>query len=238
MKQGIVKSGSANIYYEIHGHSGQNNDVLVLLHGNGESSVRFKDLVPKFADNYKVLAIDSRGHGKSEFGKAELSLGAMVIDLETVLMELGFNRVNIIGFSDGANIAMEFAIKNPDIVNKLVLVGGNYNFRGLTLSTRAMIFAGYWCSVLSSLFDTRNRLNKEYLGLMYKEPKLKRSALRYIKAETLVINSTKDMIRYSHAKAMADTIPKAMLKRVDGDHFWIYRKPAEAYKVIYKFLKD
>lgn len=235
MVSGIVRSGSANIYYEIYGED--NKKPLIFLHGNGESSKNFKKLVPYFEKDYKVILIDSRGHGQSEFGKAQLSLGSMVIDLENILLELNINKASIVGFSDGANIAMEFAIKNPDIPSNLVLVGGNYNFRGLTTSTMVMIFIGYWCSVLGGFFDSRNRLNKEYLGLMYHEPKLKRSSLRYIKAKTLVINGTKDMIRGSHAKAMADTIPNATLKKVKGDHFWIYKKPQEAYEVISSFLK-
>ncbi len=234
MKCGYVKSGSANIYYEIYGE--QNNEVVVLLHGNGESSANFKKLIPLLKNKYKVIAVDSRGHGKSEFGRGELSLGAMVIDLENILSELGYNSVNIVGFSDGANIGMLFAVKNPDIVKKLVLIGGNYNFRGLKFSTMAMIFVGYWCSVLGGAIDPRNRLNKEYLALMYKEPKIKKNILRYIKSDTLVIVGNKDMIRCSHAKSMADNISKAKLKIVKGDHFWIYRKPNEAAKIINEFL--
>lgn len=234
MEKGYIRSGSANIYYEIYGQ--QNNETVVLLHGNGESSANFKKLIPLIEHKYKIIAVDSRGHGKSDFGKGELSLSAMVLDLENLLIDLGCQRVSIVGFSDGANIGMLFAIKNPDSVKKLVLIGGNYNFRGLTLPTMAMIFAGYWCSVLGGAIDPRNRLNREYLALMYKEPKLKKSALRYIKADTLVIVGTKDMIRYSHAKTMADTIPKAGFKVVEGDHFWVYRNPKEAAEIIDKFL--
>lgn len=236
MKRGYIKSGSANIYYEIYGDI--NNEVVVLLHGNGESGVNFKKLIPLIDNKYKVIAVDSRGHGKSEFGRAELTLGAMVIDLENVLSELEYKNVNIVGFSDGANIGMLFAIKNPDIVKKLVIIGGNYNFRGLTASAMVMISIGYWCSVLGGVIDPRNRLNKEYMSLMYKEPKLKKNTLRYIKADTLVIVGNKDMIRLSHAKTMADTIPKAKLKVVKGDHFWVYRRPDEAAKVINEFLSN
>ena len=72
---------------------------------------------------------------------------------------------------------------------------------------------------------------------MFKEPNLKRDALKYIKAPALVINGDRDMIKLSHAKAIADTIPKGQLKIVKGDHFWVYRNPQEAAKVIKEFLK-
>lgn len=232
--EGYIKSGSASIFYEIFGED--NKEVIVLLHGNGESGRNFKNIIPLISDKYKVVTIDSRGHGKSDFGGSQLSLGTMAVDLVNVLEELGLKKVNVVGFSDGANIAMLTAIKNSDIVNKVVLIGGNYNFWGLRPLTALMIAVGYFCSLLGSFVDPRNKLNKEYFSLMFKEPNLKRDALKYIKAPVLVINGDKDMIKLSHAKAIANTIPNAELKIVKGDHFWIYRNPKEAGKVIKEFI--
>lgn len=232
--EGYVKSGSAGIYYEIFGE--ENKETIVLLHGNGESGRHFKNLIPLLSDQYRVVAIDSRGHGKSEFGGSQLSLGTMAVDLVNVIEELMLGKVNIVGFSDGANIAMLTAIKNSDIIKKAVLIGGNYNFWGLRAGTALMIAVGYYCSYLSGFFDSRNKFNKEYFSLMFKEPNLKREALQYIKAETLVINGDRDMIKMSHARAIADTIPKGRLKVVKGDHFWIYRNPKEAAQIIKSFI--
>lgn len=232
--EGYIKSGSASIYYEIFGE--ENKEVIVLLHGNGESGKHFKNIIPLISDEYKVVVIDSRGHGKSDFGGSQLSLGTMAVDLVNVLEALGLEKVNIAGFSDGANIAMLTAIKNSDIVNKVVLIGGNYSFWGLKPVTGLMVAVGYYCSFLGGFIDPRNRLNKEYFSLMFKEPNLKRDSLKYIKAPTLVINGDRDMIKTSHAKAIANTIPDAELKIVQGDHFWIYRNPEEASKVIKEFI--
>lgn len=233
--EGYVKSGSANIYYQIFGEN--NRDTLILLHGNGESSRNFKNLIPLLSDKYKVLAIDSRGHGKSDFGGNQLSLGTMAVDLVNIIEKLGLEKVNIAGFSDGANIAMLTAIKNSELINKIVLIGGNYNFWGFKPSAAVMIALGYYCSVLGSFADSRNKLNKEYFSLMFKEPNIKRETLKYIKAPALVINGNRDMIKLSHAKAIADTIPDASIKIVKGDHFWIYRNPDEACKIIKNFIK-
>ncbi len=84
--EGYIKSGSANIYYAIYGE--ENIEPLVLLHGNGESGQHFKKIVPLLADKYKVVTIDSRGHGKSDFGGNQLSLGTMAVDLVNVIEEL------------------------------------------------------------------------------------------------------------------------------------------------------
>ena len=233
--EGYLRSGSANIYYEIFGE--ENSEAVILLHGNGESGRSFKNLIPLISDKYKVIAIDSRGHGKSEFGSGQLSLGTMAVDVVNVIEALGLDKVNIVGFSDGANIAMLVSIKNSELVNKVVLIGGNYNFWGLKPSSALMIAIGYYCSKWGGIVDSRNRFNKEYFSLMFKEPNLKRDALKYIKAPALVINGDRDMIKLSHAKAIADTIPKGQLKIVKGDHFWVYRNPQEAAKVIKEFLK-
>ncbi len=232
--EGFIKSGSANIYYEIFGE--ENNDVVILLHGNGESGRNFKNIIPVISDKYKVVTIDSRGHGKSDFGGNQLSLGTMAVDLVNVIEELGLDNVNIVGFSDGANIAMLAAIKNSELINKVILVGGNYNFWGFTPSAAAMIAIGYYCSKLGGIIDSRNRFNKEYFSIMFKEPNLKKEALKYIKVPVLVVNGDKDMVKVSHAKAIANTIPKGQLKIVKGDHFWIYKNPEEAAKVIMDFI--
>ena len=233
--EGYLRSGSANIYYEIFGE--ENSEAVILLHGNGESGRSFKNLIPLISDKYKVIAIDSRGHGKSEFGSGQLSLETMAVDVVNIIEALGLDKVNIVGFSDGANIAMLVSIKNSELVNKVVLIGGNYNFWGLKPSSALMIAIGYYCSKWGGIVDSRNRFNKEYFSLMFKEPNLKRDALKYIKAPALVINGDRDMIKLSHAKAIADTIPKGQLKIVKGDHFWVYRNPQEAAKVIKEFLK-
>lgn len=232
--EGYIKSGSANIYYAIYGE--ENIEPLVLLHGNGESGQHFKKIVPLLADKYKVVTIDSRGHGKSDFGGNQLSLGTMAVDLVNVIEELKLGKVNIVGFSDGANITMLTAIKNSDVVKKAIFVGGNYNFWGLKPFTGLLIAVGYFFSVAGAFFDSRNKFNKEYFSLMLKEPALKKNTLKYIKAPILVVNGNKDMIKISHAKTMADTIPNGKLKIVNGDHFWIYRNPQEASSIIKEFI--
>lgn len=234
MESGVILSGSANIYYELYGSD--NKKVLVLLHGNGENGRHFKKHVELLKDKYRILVIDSRGHGKSEFGRGQLSLGTMSVDLINVIEHLGFDKVNIAGFSDGANIAMLTAIKNSDIIDKLILIGGNYNIHGFKPMTALMLRIGYFCASLSAFVSPVNRFNKEYFSLMVKEPNIKKESLSVIKCPALVINGNKDMIKTSHAKAIAAAIPGAVLKIVEGDHFWIYRNPDEACRVIDEFL--
>lgn len=231
---GIIKSGSANIYYELTDNS--DKELLVILHGNGQSMENMRGHIDILKKDFRILSIDSRGHGKSEFGRAQLSLGSMAVDLETVFMELGIEKASIMGFGDGANTALLFAIRFPDMVDRLILFGANYNFSGYSIITRLFLRLGYMCSVAGSVFDARNKLNKEYFALIVKEPRLKRKSLKAIRAKTLVVSAVNDIITQKHSRDMANTIPDCKLIRVKGDRFWMFKNREEACKIVKEFL--
>lgn len=234
MEQGIVKSGSADIYYEIHGDKGE---YLVLLHGNGESMQRMHHQIEYFEKSYRVLAIDSRGHGQSGFGQGSLNLATMALDVENVLESLGINKANILGFSDGANIAMLLAMKRPDLVDGLILVGGNLKPSGMTLGAFLAVNVAYYLTKAAGIFDKSQRIEHEFYFLMAKEPDITPSELKRIKAKTLVIAGDKDMIKPAHTRLIADNIPDCELFMPQGDHFIIYRTPEVINKKVGEFLK-
>lgn len=233
---GIIRSGSANIYYELAGD--EKNKLLVVLHGNAQSMESMRGHIDILQNYYRVLSVDSRGHGKSEFGKAELSLGTMVTDLEALFVELDIKKACIMGFGDGANIALMFAVRFPDMVDRLILFGANYNFSGYNIITRLFLSVGYMCSVAGSLFDARNKLNKEYFALIVKEPRLKRSSLRAVKAKTLVVVATNDIVKASHSQAIASTISDCELVRIKGDRFWLFKNKEYACDIVREFLES
>ncbi len=233
MDYGIVRSGSADIYYERHGESGES---LVLLHGNNESMHRMQPQIDYFSKRYRVLAIDSRGHGQSGFGKGELNLDTMSVDVENVLNELGIAKTNVLGFSDGANIAMLLAIRRPELVSGLVLVGGNLKPSGMTAGIFLSVNAAYYLTKLAGKFDSRLRLEHEFYHLMAKEPNISPSSLERITAKTLVIAGNKDLIRPSHTHLIAKNIPDAKELILEGDHFIIYRTPEVINEAADKFL--
>lgn len=234
MEHGVIKSGSADIYYELHGDKGE---YLVLLHGNGESMRRMQHQIDYFSKDYRVIAIDSRGHGESGFGQGSLNLSTMALDVENVLESLKIDKVNVLGFSDGANIAMLLAIKRPELVSKLILVGGNLKPGGMQLGTFLAVQAAYYLTMLAGHFDSRLRIEHEYYFLMAKEPAITKDMLKRIRAKTLVIAGDKDMIRPGHTKLIADSIPDARLLMLEGDHFIIYRTPQVINEKADEFLK-
>lgn len=234
MDRGYIKSGSANIYYELHGTEG---DYLVLLHGNAESMKRMKHQIEYFSKDHRVLAIDSRGHGESGFGQGTLNLGTMALDVENVITELGIKKVNVLGFSDGANIAMLLAVKCPELIDSLILIGGNMTPWGMKLGALAAVKAAYYMTAVAGRFDARLKTEHEYYFLMAKEPSITADMLKRIRARTLVIAGSKDMIREKHTRLIAESIPNAQLDILDGDHFIIYRTPRIINERADRFLK-
>ena len=104
-----------------------NKEPFILLHGNGEDGSYFKNQIDYFSDRYRVIALDTRGHGKSPRGTKPFTIEQFSNDLYEFMNSLDISQAVILGFSDGANIAMKFAMKYPNKVKALILNGGNLN---------------------------------------------------------------------------------------------------------------
>lgn len=209
---------------------------LILLHGNGEDSSYFVNQIPYFSRNYRVIAVDTRGHGKSPRGTAEFSIRQFANDLRAFMDSLSIEKAHILGFSDGANIALAFAMKYPERVEKMILDGGNLYPWGVKFFVQLPIEIGYYAAKLISLFDKKAIAKKELLGLMVTQPNLRPSDLAGVTTPTLVIAGTRDMIRTSHTKKIHKAIPGSVLKLVDGDHFVARDNPSAFNAAVREFL--
>lgn len=208
-------------------------DPLILLHGNGENSGYFEHQTNFFSDRYRVIAVDTRGHGQSPRGTADFTITQFAEDLHDLLDELSIERADILGFSDGANIALTFAMKYPEYVKRLVLNGGNLFPQGVKPSVQIPIVIGYY---LTKLFP-KAKHNHELLALMVDEPHIDPKALHNLNIPTLVIAGTNDMIKEKHTRLIAESIPSAQLKIIEGTHFIAHDSPDEFNKAVSEFLK-
>lgn len=221
------------LYYQEEG----NGEPLILLHGNGEDSFYFKNQIDYFQSRYHVIALDTRGHGKSPRGDAPFTIEQFSCDLyEFMQMHQILNAV-ILGFSDGANIAMKFAMKHPDMVKALILNGGNLNPAGVKRTVQIPIEIGYKIARRFADKSTDAKRNAEMLGLMVNEPNIKPSELSLITMPALVICGTKDMIKELHTKEIAEHLPNAKLTIVRGNHFIANKNPAAFNQAVDAFLK-
>lgn len=192
---------------------------LILLHGNGQNGSYFKNQIDYFSSSYRVIALDTRGHGRSPRGTKPFTIEQFSCDLYDFMEELGLAEAVILGFSDGANIAMKFAMNYPNRVKALILNGGNLNPGGVKITTQLPIEIGYRIAGRFASKSPEAKRNAEMLGLMVNDPHIERDELSKITAPTLVICGRRDIIRESHTKEIAQNIPNAKLSVIQGNHF-------------------
>lgn len=201
---------------------------LILLHGNGEDGSYFNNQIAYFSDRYRVIAVDTRGHGKSPRGSAPFTIEQFARDLNDWMTELNISKAIILGFSDGANIAMKFALRYPDKVEALILNGGNLNPKGVKSIVQIPIEMGYRITKLFAVKSEDAKHHMELLGLMVNEPNINLKALHAIQMPTLVIAGTRDMIKRCHTEEIVNNIPHAKLSVIPGNHF-IANKNSEMF---------
>ena len=209
---------------------------LILLHGNGESCDYFEHQTDVFAEQYHVYAIDTRGHGRTPRGDKPFTIRQFADDLLGFLDEHQIEKAHLLGFSDGGNIAMVFALRYPDRVDHLILNGANLDPSGVKPSVQIPIEIGYRIAKRFAGKSASAKSNAEMLGLMVNDPDVRPEELKKIPAKTLVIAGTKDMIRTSHTRLIAETIPDSRLVFLKGDHFIANKKPEGFNRAVLEFL--
>lgn len=223
---------------ELHCEETGGGEPLVLLHGNGEDGTYFTHQIAHFSQRFRVLALDTRGHGKSPRGEAPFIIRQFARDLLAFLDARGIERAHLLGFSDGGNIALVFALAHPERVGKLVLNGANLNTRGVKRSVQAPIELGYRMARLFAGLSAKALANAEMLGLMVNDPNVAPEELAALTAPTLVIAGENDMIREDHTRLIAERIPNARLAFVPGDHFVAAKNPAAFNREVERFLLE
>ncbi len=211
---------------------------ILLLHGNGENSTYFRGQIDALAKHYKVFAMDTRGHGKTSRGTMPFTIRQFADDLLGFMDKHQIEKAHILGFSDGANIAMIFAMRYPDRLDRLILNGANLNTSGVKRTTQIPIEIGY---KIARKFADKNdsaKRNAEMLGLMVNDPNVLPEELTGISAKTLVIAGTKDMMKEEHTRLIAASIPNAELVFIRGNHFIASKRPEEFNRAVLQFLQS
>lgn len=211
---------------------------LILLHGNGENCDYFEHQIPCFAKDYRVIAIDTRGHGQSPRGEKPFTIVQFAEDLHDFMGEKAIGKAILLGFSDGGNIALTFALKYPERVDKMIVDGANLFPSGVKPIYQWPIEIGYRIAKLFAKKSEEAKKNAEMLGLMVNEPHIEPSELARLTMPILVVAGTKDMIKDEHTRLICNSLPNAKLEIITGDHF-VANKNYEAFNtVVEAFLKE
>lgn len=119
---GHIPVHGLSYYYEIHGQG----EPLLLLHGGLGSIDMFAPVLPTLVEGRQVIAVDLHGHGRTSLGDRPILLPDIGDDLAALLKELGYEQVDVLGYSFGGGAAFRLAVQHPGLVRRLALVSAGY----------------------------------------------------------------------------------------------------------------
>lgn len=203
---GTVPVGNVEIYYEVHGDGAP----LVLLHGGVNPSDTFGAPLTALAKRFKVIAVHLRGHGYSTDSHAPWSAAIMADDVVAVLEHLAISKASFMGYSLGAAVSLQIAIRHPEIVDKLVSASvafrtdGNYPEVQQAFAQMPSMAASIGEQLATSpLADLYPDINWETMIRKSGEMNMERydwsADLAKLEAPTLLVFADADSIRPEHA---------------------------------------
>lgn len=238
-RQEFLHNSGANIFYSEYFPADPQAPTLILLHGNGENHTYFVKQIPAFSPHFRLVLMDTRGQGQSTGGDGELNFSVFAADLLALMDHLQIAKAHLLGFSDGGNLALTFALAHPERVQSLILNGANLEPGGVKLSTQLPIVLGYGCCRLLSPFSHKAQQNGAVLGLMVNHPHIPSQALAALTMPALVIVGERDMIRDRHSQLIARSLPNAQFVRIPGgDHFCAAKCPEVFNHAVLSFLQN
>ena len=228
------------MYYEIYGRG----KPLVLIHGNEQCISNMEYQIKYFSRDYRVVAADSRGHGKSGFGQGELTYAQMADDWSCLLDSLKIDSAYVLGWSDGGIIGLLLAIHHPGKVGKLAAMGTN-----LQPDTSAVYYwAVDWIKEQARIIEdkiaendkSKNwRAKKQYMGLLGKQPNIALTDLHKISCPVIILAGDKDVIREEHTILIYQNLAKAHLCIFPGaTHMIPVEDPDLFNQTVHQFFKN
>ncbi|MBS4066320.1 MAG: alpha/beta hydrolase [Chitinophagaceae bacterium] len=222
------KINGIHLYYEVYG----TGTPLIILHGNGGSIRSAGARIEYFKKYFKVIAIDSRGHGKSiDTTTSQWTYVQMANDINVLLDSLQIDSAYIQGQSDGGILGLLLPIHFPDKVSKLVVYGAN------TFPGKKAVFDEIDDLVLDSLKITKNPRTKKLFSLMAYQPNITEKDLQKIKCPVLIMTGDRDAIKLEHSLLIFQNIPNFNLFVMPGaTHFGTVEKPELFNMVVSDFF--
>jgi len=237
-------AGDAKLYYEVYGKG----KPLVMLHGGVYGYIsEFQTFIPKLAENYQVICIATRGHGKSEIGKGPVTYKQRAEDAYKLIRSITQDSVVVLGFSDGGYSGLKLAALYPQLVKKLIAIGASdipknntrqkFNYTSANLMKESPEFF----KARVALMPEPERWNESLsqLNKLYNEDYISSETFSKIKCPVLVMSGDRDDNHSLEALVKCvKAIPKAQLSIIPGcSHVVFFCNFPAVWEAISPFLK-
>lgn len=233
-KGGFVTANGISFYYETYGKG----EPLLLLLGAGQSLGAFAEQIDFFSKHYKVIAVDSRGRGRSGDKVDEpFTYVEQAKDMKLLLEALKIEKAHVVGWSDGGIIGLIMAMRHPEKVNKLVAMAANINPDGVVAEhaekTKELL------KEMEFKNDDKDKTDIKIYRALINHPQLEYKDLGVITAPTLIMAGDHDIIKHSHTLQIYEAIPNAHLAILPGESHWFPEANAKSFNtIVFTFLSE
>jgi pimeloyl-ACP methyl ester carboxylesterase len=247
MTNGYSAVNGLRIYYEIHGAASA-HPPLVLLHGGGSTiETSFASLLPVVARTRQVIAFEQQGHGRTADADLPFTFEGSADDTAALLRDLKIERADLLGYSNGGSIALQIAIRHPELVRRLVAVSATFAREGMYPEFWESMRHASLESMPAELQDAYTRTSPHPERLQsFHDKSVQRmldfkdfpaETLQSIQAPVLVMAGDADVIRPEHAVELFRLLPHARLAILPGtDHMAIVRWTEGQIAMVTDFL--
>lgn len=237
-----VELGEVRTWYDVTG----DGEPLVLLHGGYSDSRAFEPGLGAYAERCRVFRYDRRGHGRTP-DVGPLTYELMAADAIAFLEQVVGGPARLVGYSDGAVVALLVAVRRPELVERLVCISGQFSPDGLVpgmfdseLDPAAMAdtpLAHLYGEVSPDGFDHFPEVVAKVNATAQAEPRLSEEDLAKVTAPALVMSADDDMVTLEHTVALYRGIPGAQLAVVPGtSHVLVVEKADLVAQLVLDFL--
>jgi pimeloyl-ACP methyl ester carboxylesterase len=215
------------MYYEIHGEGEQTP--LMLLHGGGSTiEASFGRVLPLLARHRQVIALEEQGHGRTSDRNAPVSFETSADDVGALLAYLKVAKADLFGFSNGASVALQVAIRHPVQLRKLVFASSMSKKSGAHPEFWEAMKKPDFSAMPQSLKDAFLKVNPDPQKLKMMHDKdatrmqnfqdVSDDVMKSIRASTLIVMGDRDIPTLEHGVELNRLIPQSRLLIVPGGH--------------------
>ena len=224
---GYAEVNGIRMYYETYGP--ERGVPLVLLHGGGSTiDVTWGRILPVLARDRRVIAVEEQAHGRTSDRNAPVRFETSADDIAALLQHLKIEQADVFGFSNGASVGLQVAIRHPQAVRRLVFASSFTKKEGAQPQLWELIRTADISNMPQPLQDAFLKVNADPAKLKTMHDKdaermrhfadVPDADLRAIRAPTLILLGDHDIVKPEHALGLTHVIPNARLMILVGGH--------------------